>query len=54
MSTAPRLVRDSDGGDQLPPLVAWELFMPGAGRSERTIHDGVLTLQELSGRGTRS
>ena len=30
-----RLVRDSDGGDELPPLVAWELFMRGAGRSER-------------------
>jgi hypothetical protein len=27
-----RLVRDSDGGDQLPPLEAWELYMRGAGR----------------------
>jgi hypothetical protein len=32
MSTALRLVRDSDGGDQLPPLVAWEL----SGRGTRS------------------
>ena len=49
MSAALRLVRDSDGGDDggLPPLEAWELFMRGAGSSERTVHDGVLTVQRL-------
>jgi hypothetical protein len=46
MSTALRLVRDSDGGDELPPLVAWELFMRGAGRAERTVGDGLQVILE--------
>jgi hypothetical protein len=38
MSTALRLVRDTGGDDGgLPPLDGWELFMRGAGRSERTV-----------------
>ncbi|MDT5057710.1 MAG: integrase/recombinase XerD [Mycobacterium sp.] len=47
MSTALRLVRDSDGGDELPPLVAWELFMRGAGRAERTVGDGLRVMGML-------
>ena len=47
MSTALRLVRDSDGGDQLPPLVAWELYMRGAGRAERTVSDGLRVMRML-------
>ena len=47
MSAALLLVRDSDGGSSPPPLVAWELFMRGAGRSERTVRDGVATMQRL-------
>jgi site-specific recombinase XerD len=47
MTAALRLVRDGDGGNELPPLEAWELFMRGAGRSERTIRAGVLTMQHL-------
>lgn len=47
MNAALRLVRDGDGGGELPPLQAWELYMRGAGRSERTVRDGVLTLQRL-------
>ena len=47
MSAALLLLRDSDGGGELPPLVAWELFMRGAGRSERTVRDGVATMQRL-------
>lgn len=47
MSAALRLVRDTDGGDELPPLVAWEIYLRGAGRSERTIGEGVATVQRL-------
>ena len=47
MSAALLLVRDSDGGSSPPPLVAWELFMRRAGRSERTVCDGVATMQRL-------
>jgi integrase/recombinase XerD len=48
MGAALRLVRETGGDDGgLPPIQAWELYMRGAGRSERTIHDGVLTLQHL-------
>jgi len=48
VTAALRLVRD-DGSDDggLPPLVSWEIFMRGAGRSERTIRDGVLTMKRL-------
>ncbi|RFZ08107.1 hypothetical protein [Mycobacterium marinum] len=47
MSAALRLVCDSHGCDQLPPLEAWELFMRGAGRSERTVRDGIATMRRL-------
>jgi integrase/recombinase XerD len=47
MSAPLRLVHDSDGGDELPPLVAWEIFMRGAGRAERTIGDGLATMRRL-------
>jgi integrase/recombinase XerD len=48
MSAALRLVRDSGGDDgDLPPLEGWELFMRGAGRAERTVYDGVLTVRRL-------
>lgn len=48
MSAALRLVRDdgNDGGE-LPPLEAWELFMRGAGRAERTVRDGVGIMRRL-------
>lgn len=49
MSAALRLVRDDDhgGGDEFPPLEAWEIYMRGAGRSERTVRDGVPTMKRL-------
>jgi integrase/recombinase XerD len=46
MSAVLRLV-DNTGGGELPPLQAWELFMRGAGRAERTVRDGVATMQRL-------
>jgi integrase len=55
MSGALRLVRDSGGDGGLPPLEEFELFMRGAGRSERYVHDSVLTmkhLERLSGNAT--
>jgi integrase/recombinase XerD len=54
MSSALRLVRDSDGGDELPPLVAWEIFMRGAGRAERTVRDGLATLRMLERHADKS
>lgn len=59
MSAALRLVHDAGYGDDgdddgLTLLERWELFMRGAGRSERTVRDGVLTLEHLqrhAGRG---
>lgn len=46
--TALRLVRDDDGANgALPPLVAWELYMRGAGRAERTVADGVAIMRRL-------
>jgi integrase/recombinase XerD len=47
MSAALRLVRDAGGGDDLPPIEAWEVHMRGAGLSDRTVTDGVQTLQHL-------
>jgi integrase/recombinase XerD len=47
VSAVLRLVDNMGGDGDPPPLEAWELFMRGAGRSERTIHDGVLTMQHL-------
>lgn len=46
MTAALRLVRDDDG-DGLAPLEAWELYMRGAGRSERTVRDGVAVMRRL-------
>lgn len=40
-------MHDGDGGAQLPPLVAWELFMRGAGRAERTVCDGLRVMRML-------
>jgi integrase len=48
VSAALRLVRDDgpdDGG--LPPLVAWEIFMRGVGRAERTVRAGLYTMKQL-------
>lgn len=47
MTAALRVVRDGDGNGGLPPLDAWEIYMRGAGRSERTIRDGRLRLEHL-------
>jgi integrase/recombinase XerD len=47
MTAALRLVRDDGSDGELPPLVAWELFMRGAGRAERTIGDGLATMRRL-------
>ena len=47
MTAALRLVRDGDGGGELPPLVAWELFMRGAGRAQRTALDSLGILRRL-------
>jgi integrase len=47
VSAVLRLVRDTDGGDQLPPLVAWELYLRGAGRAERTVSDGLRVMRML-------
>lgn len=47
MTAALRLVRDDDGDGGLPPLEAWELFMRGAGRSERTVREGVRVMRGL-------
>lgn len=41
MSAVLRLVDNTGGGGELSPLEAWELFMRGAGRAERTVRDGV-------------
>ncbi|MEM6109218.1 tyrosine-type recombinase/integrase [Mycobacterium sp. 050272] len=45
--SALRLVHGDDGDGGLPPLDAWEIYMRGAGRSERTIHDARLRLEQL-------
>jgi integrase/recombinase XerD len=47
VSAALRVVRDSGDGGDTPPLEAWEIHMRGAGRAERTVREGVLTLQHL-------
>lgn len=47
MTAMLRLVRDDNGDGALPPLEAWELFMRGAGRSERTVRDGVAVMRRL-------
>lgn len=47
MTAALRLVRDDDGDGGPPPLEAWELFMRGAGRSERTVRDGIAVMRRL-------
>lgn len=55
MSAALRLVRDdSSDGTGMPPLEAWEIFMRGAGRAERTVREGVLTMQRLERHAGRS
>jgi integrase/recombinase XerD len=54
MSTALRLVRDDDGGSGLPPLEAWEIYMRGAGRAERTVRDGLLTMRHLEKHAEKS
>jgi hypothetical protein len=53
MSASLRLVRNTDGSDELPPLVAWELLMRGAGRAGRTVTDG-LRVRELVWNPSRS
>ncbi|WP_224098471.1 tyrosine-type recombinase/integrase [Mycobacterium avium] len=35
------------GYDEMPPLDAWEIHMRGAGRSERTIRDGRLRIEQM-------
>ncbi|WP_235852773.1 tyrosine-type recombinase/integrase [Mycobacterium interjectum] len=47
MTAVLRLVRDDDGDGGLPPLDAWEIYMRGAGRSERTVRDGVAVMRRL-------
>jgi hypothetical protein len=48
VTAALRLVRDTGGDDGgLPPLQAWELFMRGAGRAERTVRAGLGTMRML-------
>ena len=48
MTAALRLVPDTGGDDGgLPPLEAWELYMRGAGRANRTVRDGIATMQRL-------
>jgi integrase/recombinase XerD len=47
MSAARRLVRDGDGDGELPALEAWELYMRGAGRSERTVNNGLEVMRRL-------
>lgn len=47
MTAALRLVRRGGDDGELPPLDAWEIYMRGAGRSERTIRDGRLRLEHL-------
>lgn len=48
MTAALRLVRnDGTDGGGLPPLEAWEIYMRGAGRAERTVRDGVGTMRHL-------
>jgi integrase/recombinase XerD len=42
-----RLVRESGGGGELPPLERYEIWMRGRGLSERTITDTMLTLRRL-------
>lgn len=54
MSAALRLVRDTDNSDRLPPLEAWEIFLRGAGRSERTIRDGLYTMRRLEAHSGRT
>jgi hypothetical protein len=49
-----RLVRDSDGGDALPPLEAWEFYMRGAGLSERYVHDSLPRSVKAAQRSSRS
>lgn len=48
MTAALRLVRDTGGDDGgIPPLERWEIYMRGAGLSDRTVTCGVSTLQHL-------
>ncbi len=47
MSAVLRLVSDDDGDGVLPPLEAWEIFMRGTGRSERTVENGLATMRQL-------
>lgn len=46
MSAVLRLV-SNDGGDELPPLEAWEIEMRGAGRSERYVECARRTMRHL-------
>jgi hypothetical protein len=48
ISAALRLIRDTGGDDGgLPQLEAWELYMRGAGRAERTVRDGLGIMRML-------
>jgi integrase len=45
VSAVLRLVRDTGGGDgEIPPVEAWEIWMRGAGFSEKTVREGVRTV----------
>jgi integrase/recombinase XerD len=47
VSAALRLVRDSDGGGELPPIDAYEIWLRGRGLSPRTVGEAVHTLRRL-------
>jgi integrase/recombinase XerD len=47
MTAALRLVGDADGDGSLPPLEAWEIYLRGAGRAERTVRDGLAVMRRL-------
>jgi len=47
VSAVLRLVADTGGDDQLPPLEAWEIHMRGAGLSERTVTNNVNVVSHL-------
>jgi integrase/recombinase XerD len=54
VTAALRLVRnDTSGGDELPLLEAYELFMRGAGRAERTVRTNLAVVRLLERRSDK-
>lgn len=54
MSAALRLVRNTGGGDETPPLEAYEIHERGAGRSERWVTDSIRVLKRLQDHAGRA